>query len=516
VLEFIKERSLSSGESPYEFFKWALREAKMVMPECTILFMRLEQFSPVYRPLGAKSDPWVNELVATVKQSIRNSGYSAFGGFCEGFRIEDDICSSQMVPVVASSSPAGILIFVSRCPGVLKQSDRLFNLSLAQVFENVLERTELQTLSRMIPNVIRAKQQWERVVDGLGQCICLLNAAGRTLRVNRKIEEWQLGTVQAATGQSIHELFHRGCSDGNCQFLSSVNKGWTQMLDEGEALWETAITEISGYPLRFRLQRAGTSGSPALPGEMTELDANTFALLTVRPYFQRQVITPVTETMTRRVALDAKVNERQRIAHELHDGIGQSLAVVKFSLESLKCEIADTFDRQAVGQIDKVLTDLRASMEDLHRLSADLNPRYLGARSLPDALRLLCEDLACTYTNVVFDCDVSSVSHDVSKSLKLAIFRVAQEALSNALKHSEANTISLSLRRRKDALTLEVTDNGIGFDVDRMLATGAGQGVVNMRQRAQQSDGSVSIRARPNRGSTISATWLHSFLRLTA
>jgi signal transduction histidine kinase len=99
---------------------------------------------------------------------------------------------------------------------------------------------------------------------------------------------------------------------------------------------------------------------------------------------------------------------------------------------------------------------------------------------------------------------------DISKTLKTPIFRIFQEAVNNAAKHSGASLIDVNIVKTEDRIELKIEDDGVGFDADHRLPAnvhGSGLGLYSMRERAELSGGSLEIRSAPGKGTSIRATW---------
>jgi len=120
---------------------------------------------------------------------------------------------------------------------------------------------------------------------------------------------------------------------------------------------------------------------------------------------------------------------------------------------------------------------------------------------LPGALRSFCEQFGSASAMAV-TCKVEETARELSRGAALALFRITQEALGNAAKHASANHVSVRLERSNGTVTLTVSDDGVGFDRDRLSASG-GLGLVMMRERASQLNGTFEFESAPGRGTTI-------------
>ncbi len=192
--------------------------------------------------------------------------------------------------------------------------------------------------------------------------------------------------------------------------------------------------------------------------------------------------------------LKAQETERSRIARELHDDIGQQVALLTIQLELLTSSRLP--DRQMLGT---ALERSHTIGRSLHSLSHRVHPASLHLVGLVPALHALQHELlgfkmaiAVTHENVP-----AAVSPDVT----LCLFRVAQEAVQNALKHSGAHEVIVHLRGQNDSLFLTVTDSGVGFDVDAVA--GKGLGLISMRERLEPMGGTLDIHSKPGRGTRL-------------
>jgi signal transduction histidine kinase len=197
--------------------------------------------------------------------------------------------------------------------------------------------------------------------------------------------------------------------------------------------------------------------------------------------------------------MKAQEQERVRIAGELHDGVMQEMLAATMMLGTAKRRVADVSETKAT--IDKVQEKLIKVGTDIRQLSHDLHPPVLQEQGLPDAVRGYCEQFSAS-SNIPVSCDADEGVRDLSRGAALALFRIVQEALGNATKHGRATRVTVRLIRSDHAVSVEVSDNGAGFDADR-LGTSGGLGLVMMRERANQLNGTFEFKSAPGRGTTI-------------
>jgi two-component system, NarL family, sensor kinase len=198
--------------------------------------------------------------------------------------------------------------------------------------------------------------------------------------------------------------------------------------------------------------------------------------------------------------IEAQENERRRIARELHDDITQRLTLI--GLEAGEIERDNKSGSLAPrSALEKLAEELSRLIGDVTRLSHRLHPSLLDRVGLSTAVRVLCHDLSGRH-----GLEVSFTDRDVPRELPeapaLAVYRVAQEALRNALKHSQANRAEVLLSADAKSLTLEVADDGQGFDSERGWET-RGLGLQSMRERVQMLNGTIFVQSTPGAGTSV-------------
>ena len=200
--------------------------------------------------------------------------------------------------------------------------------------------------------------------------------------------------------------------------------------------------------------------------------------------------------------MKAQEQERIRIAGELHDGVMQEMLAVTMMLGTAKRRIAADADAKAtIGKIQDKMIRLGT---DLRRVSHDLHPPALQEAGLPGALRAYCDEFRAG-SGMAVTCEIDETARDLSRGAALALFRIAQEALGNAAKHAAARHVTVRVKRSNGAISLEVSDDGVGFDRTQ-LGGSAGLGLITMRERAGQLNGTFDVESAPGRGTTIFVT----------
>jgi two-component system sensor histidine kinase UhpB len=189
-------------------------------------------------------------------------------------------------------------------------------------------------------------------------------------------------------------------------------------------------------------------------------------------------------------ALHAQEAERQRIAQELHDEVGQSLTAVLLGLK----QAIDLAPPAVAAELELVRGTTRTSLEEVRRISQRLRPGVLADLGLVNSLSSLASDLTAR-TGVPVDRGFLPGLPTLSPETELVVYRVAQEALTNVARHARARHVDLGLSRRGDTLVLRVADDGVGG-----ADPASGAGIQGMTERAQMVGGHLEVRPRAGGG----------------
>jgi PAS domain S-box-containing protein len=200
--------------------------------------------------------------------------------------------------------------------------------------------------------------------------------------------------------------------------------------------------------------------------------------------------------------IEAHEEERSRIARELHDDVGQHLALLAVRLDGLKQ------DRAALAaglglQIGKVHEQVMDLASDIQALAHTLHPPKLEYLGLVAAAAGFCRELSDRH-GVEIDFRSENIAQGLPREISLSLFRVLQEALQNGIKHSGSRHFQVSLRRGANEIELTVHDSGIGFEPEERIK-GRGLGLTSMQERLKLVDGQLSIDSAAQRGTTIQA-----------
>jgi two-component system NarL family sensor kinase len=218
---------------------------------------------------------------------------------------------------------------------------------------------------------------------------------------------------------------------------------------------------------------------------------------------ERRLADAKLKNLTQRV-LDAQEEERGRVARELHDGISQILVGVRYALDTARRKL-DRGDPTAAEPLGKGIETLGEAIAEVRRISRDLRPGLLDDLGLGPALKNLTDEFA-ERTGMTTDFQTVVFRNRLDPEAKIALYRIAQEALTNIERHAGATHVTLDIRGHKKGATLRIVDNGCGINMSTDGRT-PGLGLRNMQERIEQLEGNLRISTPPSgKGTMIEVT----------
>lgn len=202
--------------------------------------------------------------------------------------------------------------------------------------------------------------------------------------------------------------------------------------------------------------------------------------------------------------LTAQDEERRRISRDLHDDVNQRLAMMVVELEAIEHTHPDIHAVMA-SRLRSLKDNLSELSEDVRHLAYQFHPSVLDDLGLQVALQRLVDDFA-TRTSIASTFRGPSATDAVPLAEATCLYRIAQEALSNAGKHANATAVDVELAYEEDRLALTIRDNGIGFHATQPNPERVGIGLVSMKERAHQVNGELAVESKVGRGTTVRAT----------
>jgi PAS domain S-box-containing protein len=365
---------------------------------------------------------------------------------------------------------------MTRCTRTIKSRGNLYYTAITDVTE---ERRRAQAL-------VESEARYREIVETANEGICIVNAENEIIFTNRRLA--------AMIGVPTESLIGRPAA---CLVPEA------DMPDAERAFAQRDIG-AAGQSMQ-RLRRAdGTSIAAAVSTTIRrDTDGNFTGLL--RMYTDataRQELTESRELLMRQLVA-AQERERQRIARELHDQMGQHIVALSLGLARL-AETPRQIEASALVAHLRGVAD--ALGRDMHTLALELRPSALDHLGLTAALRGYAEELASrTALQIDVHCDGID-GLQLETAMQTGLYRIAQEALTNVVKHAGAKSVSVILERRDETLQLIVEDDGVGFAVqDPRRMPEHKLGLAGMRERASLLGGLVTIESSPSGGTTVYA-----------
>ena len=195
--------------------------------------------------------------------------------------------------------------------------------------------------------------------------------------------------------------------------------------------------------------------------------------------------------------------ERRRISRDLHDDINQRLALLSIDIEMLEQQLPNASDRtvRTVRTIQNRIVELS---DNVRRLAYQFHPSILDDLGLSIALRRLVDDFQ-TRTGIEARFIGKDIPKHVAKEVVTCLYRVAQEGLANISRHAKAKNVRVELQRVRDGLQLMMSDDGVGFDMNRHDGQRGSLGLLSMRERVSLVAGTLGIQSTPGEGTQICA-----------
>jgi len=199
--------------------------------------------------------------------------------------------------------------------------------------------------------------------------------------------------------------------------------------------------------------------------------------------------------------IEAQEAERMRIAGELHDSVLQQITSLTLRLGKVKRQVPP--DSEATATVNSLQQQLIQIGTDIRQISHELHPALLQESGLPAALSAYCEEFS-KVRGLPVSCETEDCREELSAGAAICLYRIAQEALGNAAKHSAAKKVKVRLTRAEGRVRLFVSDDGVGCAPDQIGKSG-GMGVINMRERVLQLNGTFEFDSQPGHGTTVKA-----------
>jgi PAS domain S-box-containing protein len=327
-------------------------------------------------------------------------------------------------------------------------------------------------------------QEYKRAVEAAEEMIVVFDREYRYLIANNKFLKMRKMTKDQVVGRFVHEVLNKEMFQFVREKLDKCFQGEVvryEMKNRFPELGERDIF-VSYFPIEGA---AGVDRVACILQDITERKRAEEALSAVS---QRLI--------------EAQEQERSRLARELHDDINQQLALLGVNLEGLR-QSPPASAGELREQIAKVSEQIEDVGKDIQALSHRLHSPKLEYLGLAAAAASFCREFSDQQkVEIAFHCE--SVPKKLQQEISVCLFRVLQEALQNATKHSGSRQFEVTLQGGSNEIELSVHDSGVGFEPEEAIK-GRGLGLTSMRERLKLVDGHLSIDSKPQHGTTIHA-----------
>ncbi len=368
------------------------------------------------------------------------------------------------------------------------------NTALRETIDKLRANTQdLEEVNLKLTNEIREREQTQAVLvsteknfrnifQSTQDMIVILNNQGMLQEANPAFLR-ESGILPGSLGHHSLNQFIRSAPDKGLEGAMSEQDPNAVFLEFEFICWNgtTLPVETSYQPVEYQ-------GKPSVMVILRDISS--------RKKVQKELIQTI---------LDTEEKERNRIAQDIHDGMGPLISAAKIYIQSLKDTTDENKKAMLLQQVDGLLADAARTSREI---SYNLHPLQLQTGGLKGALQ--------QFITIIQKSDPIGISFTMddsirlSQRLELSLFRVIGELINNSLKHSEANTIYIEIACAQNNLTLTYSDNGKGFSLQEVSSPDQlGMGITNIRQRILSFDGQVTIGSEPGKGMSLLAVLPH-------
>jgi PAS domain S-box-containing protein len=333
-----------------------------------------------------------------------------------------------------------------------------------------------------------SEERYRGLFENSSDAIFVCSTSARIVSVNQACEQLTGYAPRELTAMVVYDLFHGESQEKVRQLFSEglerVTVGVVKDVRLTRKNGTEAFVELRTSHL---LRRNEVIGVQVIAQDVTEEKQ----LRQNMEYYIKQV--------TR-----AQEDERLRISRELHDDTAQILVALSRDLESLIAS-GEKPGKPAVEPLKRLREMADSALEGVRRFSQDLRPSILDDLGLVPALEWLIADLEKS-SGMTTKVEVTGHRRRLGPEIELAVFRIAQEVLSNVRRHSQASSVEMALDFSSDALTLIISDNGKGFDMPPRtsdLALSGKLGIIGIRERTRLIGGTIIVQSDPGEGTTV-------------
>ena len=320
------------------------------------------------------------------------------------------------------------------------------------------------------------EEKFRDIFNATKDPIIIIDKNGLIIESNSNAKE-RFGLSDVTGGQrAIIDFVHIDYHKRTKRFLMMLQ------LNEN-SLFETLMTTNNNEWKSFEIN-----------GHVINFQGIDAALLILRDTTERKE----TEKRILQAIIQTEESERRRFAQELHDGIGPLLSTAKLYLQWLLKPNSKIDSKTALCKIEETLEETITSVREV---SNKLSPNTLVNFGLEAAINSILERIS-EISNI--NCKLNfDISQRLNFDLEATVYRIVGECINNTIKHSKAKNINIQVIRNDRSVDVRYSDDGVGFDVERILNNSKGNGLANMSSRVASMDGNIEFKSVPDKGTTI-------------
>lgn len=381
---------------------------------------------------------------------------------------------------------------------VLESRVQARTLELWQTNESL--RSEIKQRALAEKALLDSQSQYRLLVETMNEGLAVQDANGTLIYVNQRLGQM--------LGYRRREMEGKLCTDYVAEdCLDTWQEQAAQRQSGEQSSYEIALKAKNGRKVFAKI-------SPKIFFQEDGSYGGSFAIVTdLTDRIEAELELRESESELRLLSaklMTAQEQERKRIASELHDGIGQTLSAVKFTVEDALRMLSEDSTRNGVKRLERVVPMMQAAIEEVRRISMDLRPSTLDDLGILATLAWFFRQFEAIYGNIHVIKQISIQEGDVPVPLKTTIYRILQEAMNNVAMHGKASNAYVTLQCLDESIELSIRDDGQGFELEEVFVnTGShrGFGLASMRERAESAGGRCSIISRIGNGTCVSASW---------
>jgi two-component system sensor histidine kinase UhpB len=339
----------------------------------------------------------------------------------------------------------------------------------------------------------------QSIIDGIADPIMVIGTDYQVTLMNQAAKEF------ATNGRElIHPLLCYQISHGRDEPCDGMEHPCP--LSQVQESGKTIIVEHNHYQANGESRLVEVAASPYWGANDTVqgiIEVIRDITERVRAKEQLQQYTERLRALAAQIA-EVEEMERQRLAQELHDQVGQNLTALGINLNIIRTQLPEALDESVHFHLGDSVSLIEQTAEQIRNLMANLRPPVLDDYGLLAALRWLSEQFARRMA-ITVTVDGEAIHPRLAARVENALFRIVQEALTNIAKHAQASRVSIKLASDSQSIHLEIADNGIGFDLSagKNMNGEMGWGLMCMTERAEAVNGRFSVESVPGYGTKV-------------